>query len=533
VASILEPVLEDPLPKTGSESVDFAVMVQEIQAPFTDESWRMMSVRAREYVTFLDSEYQVLYVNRGIGSRPDWLGRSAFDYVRPEYHEILRNSVERARQTRTPQHFESEAPSDSRPVALYSNWVIALEHPERATPIVAFIANDVTHLSELEHALARSEETRRAVVTHATDYIAIMRADGTVAYENHPFPGLLAHHQRDPSRLSEPNAVPHRIAPLHRSQLDEAIRRACDDLGPCSFETRFAVGDDERDFLIRLNPVLHDGSIREFVLIATDITAQRAAELEQQRLTAQLHHAQKLRALGQLTGGVAHDFNNLLMVIAGSIEAARLAPSREEARPELERALRSAERAAELTRHLLSVSRRQELDPRPIDVAALVARMRDLLQRMLGETIEVVAVDEAVAPICLVDAAQLESAILHLAVNARDAMPEGGRLTLHTSNPKPVTPAQGRHEGGARRQLRLRVSDTGEGMSREVLSHALDPFFTTKDVGAGSGLGLSIAHGFVQQSGGELQIFSEPARGTTVEVLLPCHETGPSDRALP
>lgn len=255
--------------------------------------------------------------------------------------------------------------------------------------------------------------------------------------------------------------------------------------------------------------------------------ALRAQIEERERVEQALRQAQKMEGIGQLTGGVAHDFNNLLTIIIGNLESLQRQIDREDLEPTrmrrwAENAHRGAQRAASLTQRLLAFSRRQPLEPRPVDPNRLVAGMSDLLRRTLGETIEVETVLSGGLWWTHADPNQLESAILNLAVNARDAMPGGGRLTIETANAF-------LDEGYAARQAEvapgqyvvLCISDSGTGMSREVLAQAFEPFFTTKDVGHGTGLGLSQVYGFVKQSGGHVKIYSEPGEGTTVKIYLP------------
>jgi PAS domain S-box-containing protein len=238
-----------------------------------------------------------------------------------------------------------------------------------------------------------------------------------------------------------------------------------------------------------------------------------------------LRQAQKMEAVGQLTGGIAHDFNNLLTIITMSADTARRALASGDtsrANRSMENALKGAERAALLTQRLLAFSRQQPLAPRPINVDRLVAGMADLLHRTLGETVRLETIlTPGLWPV-EADPNQLENAILNLAVNARDAMTEGGKLTVETANAwldqqyaathAEVTP------GG---YVLISVTDTGHGMSKEVAARAFDPYFTTKDVGKGTGLGLSMVYGFVKQSGGHIKIYSEPGQGTAVKIYLP------------
>ncbi|NJD18565.1 MAG: PAS domain S-box protein, partial [Gemmatimonadetes bacterium] len=235
-----------------------------------------------------------------------------------------------------------------------------------------------------------------------------------------------------------------------------------------------------------------------------------------------MRHLERMEAVGQLTGGVAHDFNNLLTVIIGGLDLALSDPSEEEEkRIALEDAQEAARRGAELTRRLLAFSRKQALRPTSLDPRKLVDDLAPLLKRTLGETVEV---ETSVAPDagwCTADRAQMENAIINLALNARDAMPDGGRLTLRcdrvTVTESDLTDAEGRP--GA--YVRISVTDTGLGIAPEHLPRIFEPFFTTKEIGKGSGLGLSMVYGFVQQSGGFVTVDSEVAKGTSVRLHVP------------
>ncbi len=253
---------------------------------------------------------------------------------------------------------------------------------------------------------------------------------------------------------------------------------------------------------------------------------QRVAEEIAERAKAEeaLRQAHKMEAVGQLTGGVAHDFNNLLTVIIGGLDTIKRSKPGDEARimRAAEMALQGAHRAASLTGRLLAFSRRQPLNPKPLDPNILVRDMNELLHRTLGEQIELEGVLAPRVWTIEVDQNQLESAIINLAVNARDAMPTGGKLTIETSNTAldesyaatdaEVVPGQ---------YVMIAVSDSGFGMSKETLSRAFEPFYTTKEVGRGTGLGLSMVYGFVKQSGGHVTIYSEEGQGTTIKLYFP------------
>ncbi|HLI13235.1 MAG TPA: ATP-binding protein [Alphaproteobacteria bacterium] len=253
----------------------------------------------------------------------------------------------------------------------------------------------------------------------------------------------------------------------------------------------------------------------------------KAREAIRQREEAEdaLRQSQKMEAVGQLSGGIAHDFNNLLGVIIWNLEMLqrRLRDDDPRLRRPIEMAMKGAARAATLTQRLLAFSRRQPLEPKPVNPNRLVAGMSDLLRSTLGERIAIETVLAGGLWWVAVDTSELEAALLNLAVNARDAMPGGGKLTIETENAH-LDEAYAATNGGeivAGQYVLIAVSDTGVGMSKEIIAKAFEPFFTTKEVGQGTGLGLSQVYGFVKQSGGHVKIYSEPGQGTTVKLYLP------------
>jgi two-component system NtrC family sensor kinase len=276
-------------------------------------------------------------------------------------------------------------------------------------------------------------------------------------------------------------------------------------------------------------------------LVALSLLALRRARLEEEALAEAreatrgrdaaedaLRQAQKMEAVGQLTGGVAHDFNNLLTVVMGNLEMAQrqlenwTEASQDRLRRALTQAMRGAQRGATLTQRLLAFSRRQPLSPKPLDLNRLIGGLSDFLRRSLGETVDLETVGAGGLWKIEADPVQLEAALLNLAVNARDAMPSGGKLTIETANVHldgDYCRQHGDVEPG--QYVQIAVTDTGTGMSRQVLERAFEPFFTTKIVGHGTGLGLSQVFGFVKQSGGHVAIYSELDQGTTVKIYLP------------
>jgi signal transduction histidine kinase len=268
------------------------------------------------------------------------------------------------------------------------------------------------------------------------------------------------------------------------------------------------------------------GELIGFAKVTRDVTERQEAQKRLKETQEQLMASQKMEAIGQLSGGIAHDFNNLMMIVIGNLETAQHEAVRSESNPRMTRALsnamRGAQRASALTSRLLAFSRRQPLDPKPMDVTKFLAGASEFLQRSLGEKVEMETVGAPGLWSIEVDVNNLETALLNLAINARDAMPNGGKLTIegvnvyaddeyHRRNPEI---SKGQH-------VCISVSDTGTGMPPDILNRAFEPFFTTKELGQGTGLGLSQVYGFIKQSGGHIKIYSEVGHGTTVKLYFP------------
>ncbi len=398
------------------------------------------------------------------------------------------------------------------------------------------MAFDITHRKTIEAELIQSQSQFKALVDTAPHHVWTAGPDGALDWFN-----PRVYHYAEAAEGSLDGAAWGAI--VHPDDLPDAARTwaACVEAGSVyqvEFRLRNAAGD-YRWFLARAAPILDgDGKVTRWIGTNTDIHDQKtlAAELEARvaertadlvQTEEALRQAQKMEAVGQLTGGIAHDFNNLLQGITGSLDLIqrRIAQGRT---AELNRfiagAMGSANRAAALTHRLLAFSRRQPLDPRAVDANTLVASMEDLVQRTVGETISLkLLLARGLWP-TLCDPNQLESALLNLVINARDAMPDGGTLVVSTSNVE-----FGKGGEPPRRDMKpgqyvcLSVADTGIGMSPDVIERAFDPFFTTKPTGQGTGLGLSMIYGFARQSEGYALIESEVGRGTTFCLYLPRH----------
>ena len=313
-----------------------------------------------------------------------------------------------------------------------------------------------------------------------------------------------------------------------------AIGRMAETHQPARFENRIATREGGwKHIEWTVAPEL-DGE--NFVAIGRDLSLNKAREAELEQAQQSLRQSQKMEAVGQLTGGLAHDFNNLLASISGGLQVLKLKLHRGQVAG-LERYIEigesSVRRAASLTQRLLAFSRRQTLDPKPVDVNRLIAGMEELVRHSVGPMIELEVRDARDLWLTRVDPSQLENALLNLCINARDAMmPGGGRLTLATANERiDERDAQGDVPPG--QYVSLCVSDTGTGMPPDVVARIFDPFFTTKPLGEGTGLGLSMVYGFVRQSGGRVRVRSEPGRGTSMCLYMPRHSGAAQAEAAP
>ena len=394
---------------------------------------------------------------------------------------------------------------------------------------VTAILRDVNERRAAEEALLKLNQTLERRVAERTadrdrmwrlssDMMLVARLDGIITDTNPAWNHLLGW------SIDEVRGQPlgRFIATEDTGKLGVALTELAAAPAPRLFELRMT----HRFGAVRIvawSAVAVDGVLQA---VGRDVTAERAAEAALRETEEALRQSQKMEAIGQLTGGIAHDFNNLLTGIIGSIEIVRrrLESGRHE---DIERfmsaAVTSANRAAGLTHRLLAFARRQPLDPKPLDVNRLVENLEDLLRRTLGERVELKVELGAEVWQALTDANQLENALLNLAINGRDAMPDGGRLTIQTSNVNVPSDAARPDELAGGDYTVIAVSDTGIGMSPETIAKAFDPFFTTKPVGQGTGLGLSMIYGFAKQSRGQVRIDSELGVGSTISLYLPRH----------
>ncbi len=486
----------------------------------------------------VDPEWRFTYVNGNAEKiwrrrREDLLGRRLWDEF-PEnvgghaYEEIMRAARERR-----PVEFETMSLQTG-------DWIAVRVFPDSAGLSIYF--HDIAARKRLESELRQRNDQLQRLTEERSRQLAASRARLRAFFENSPdWLTLLRVTPDGRVRYEDLNPTTERAYGMSR---EAVIGRTLQDvLGAAGAEiplrhayTCVRTGETQRyslrrtmsgvtrtiDVMFALVPepdgAAQEGDDRFIITTARDIT-------EREQLEEQLRQAQKMEAVGQITGGVAHDFNNLLTAISGNLELIELraeAGGDEIVLRQARAAKRAAERGAALTRQLLAFSRKQHLVAKPVDLNEIVAGMDDLLRRTMGGMVQVRTRLAAGLWPALVDPTQIELILLNLAINARDAMPEGGTLTITTANlpaGDPALPADlDACAGGA---VRIAVSDTGTGMSEIVAARAFEPFFTTKEIGRGSGLGLSMVYGVAQQSGGTAMIETRPGAGTTVSVLLP------------
>ncbi len=382
----------------------------------------------------------------------------------------------------------------------------------------------------LEMRVAERTAERDRMWRLSSDVMLVARLDGQITATNPAWNTLL---QWDAATLKG-KRLGELVVPEDHDTLSAALRRLAEVSTPCRFEVRLRNPEGVSRW-IAWSAVAADGLLQA---VGRDVENERAAEAALKHAEEALQQSQKMDAIGQLTGGIAHDFNNMLTGIIGamSIIKRRITAQRySDLDRFIDAAITSAERAAALTHRLLAFARRQPLDARPVDVNRLLVDMNELLRRCVGEQIHLeIACEEDVWPVHT-DAHQLENAVLNLAINARDAMPDGGRLTVETTNVALTdAPALGLNGMPAGDYVLISVADTGVGMSAETQAKVFEPFFTTKPTGEGTGLGLSMIYGFVKQSEGFLWIDSRIHHGTRVRLYLPrYHGAPPATAARP
>ncbi|MFZ0695022.1 MAG: PAS domain-containing protein [Alphaproteobacteria bacterium] len=388
-------------------------------------------------------------------------------------------------------------------------------HDEKGLPLrMRGTIQDITERRQTADKTRKSEQHFRALIENALDMIILLGDDSAIQFVS-PSVGRIMGYA--PADLCGKNVFDF-VHPEDNTLMAEVSKRTLESANRVEqVELRFRHNDGSWHVLDAiLRNLLDDPAVCAVVVNARDVT-------ERVTMEAQLRQSQKMEVVGQLTGGIAHDFNNLLAVILGNLEVIEERVAADPATRALVRpAVNAAERGALLTERLLAFSRKQALRPQTVNLKDTVTGMTEILRRTLGAGIAIETICGAGLWSCDADPGQLENAILNLAINARDAMPNGGQLTIEISNARlddDYAAAQADVLPG--HYVVISISDTGVGMPPEILRHVFEPFYTTKEVGRGTGLGLSMVYGFVKQSGGHVTIYSEPDKGTTVRLYFP------------
>jgi PAS domain S-box-containing protein len=438
------------------------------------------------------------------------LGRNINIIVPPDRRDEARDIIERTRRGEPIEHFETSRVRRDGSAVDVSLSISPIRSVSGEVVGISKAARDIAENKRTEQALSQEIEERRRIFDSSNDLILVTDTAGNFIQVSPSVTAILGY---QPSDMVGHSAVEF-IHPDDLEHTRNEMRAARRGQSKRNFETRYI---DRQGNAVALNWTgTWSEPVRRHFFIGRDLTEKQAAE-------AQLRHAQKMDAVGQLTGGVAHDFNNILTVITGTIGILEEAVA---GQPQLAAIARlideAAERGANLTKHLLAFARKQPLQPVELDVNALVLEAAKLLHPTLGEHIEITPLLAEDAWTALADPSQLTTAVLNLAINARDAMPNGGKLALETGNVVlDESYANSQSEVTPGNYVMIAVSDTGTGIPPELLERVFEPFFTTKEVGRGTGLGLSMVFGFVKQSGGHIKIYSEQGHGTSVKIYLP------------
>ena len=480
--------------------------------------FRTLIEYSADAITIVNADGSVRYsspsLERMLGYRPDErVGLSVFDLIHPDDRPEMYRHFNELRA-----HPDKLVAAKCRVQRKDGRWRV-LDFVARnllLDPVVGGIVvntHDVTDQTQFEERLRASEERYRTIIETAGEGVIIRDASDRITFVNQRMADILGY--------STDDLLGRHITEIAHAEdqpaLDEVLRkRQVASREQFDFRARRKDGSEVWG-LVSARP-MHNarGELVGALTMFMDITGRK-------QLEEQLRQAQKMEAVGRLAGGIAHDFNNLLTAIRGHAELLLTELAAENPlRVDIEEINRAAERASSLTRQLLAFSRRQILQLRVLDLDAVVAEMDKLTRRLIGEDIELVTRLDAAGARIRADRGQLEQVLMNLAVNARDAMPNGGRLTVDTRVVTLDDAYARTHPGAAPgTYLRLQVADTGTGMDARTLSHVFEPFFTTKGVGEGTGLGLATVYGIIKQSGGYIAVQSEPNAGTTFHIYLP------------
>lgn len=440
------------------------------------------------------------------------------EFVHPEDRDmVMANYLKRLQGRELPKVYTFRAIDKKGSVKWFEINATMIQWEGR--PATLNFLSDVTERVRMEEALRHNEEYFRALIENSLDIIFIIDRDGKVRYTSPSCYKVIGYR---PEEFLEESCFSH-IHPADSSSVQDLIQKMTEEPGATvkmEFRLRHRDGSWRRMEAYARN-LLHISSIQGIVVNARDITEQRQAEEEVNALQEQFRQSQKMEAIGRLAGGIAHDFNNLLSIIQGYSDLSLLNLEHgDPLRENIEQIRQASRKAADLTRQLLAFGRRQVMEMRVLDLNHLLLNLEKMLKRVIGEDIELAIIQGEGIGRVKADPGQMEQMILNLVVNARDAMPSGGKLTIETANVK-LDEVYARTHIGVKPgdYVMVSVSDTGEGMTPEVKERIFEPFFTTKP--KGTGLGLSTVYGIVKQSGGNIWVYSEPGSGTSFKIYLP------------
>ncbi|MDZ7762551.1 MAG: PAS domain S-box protein [Desulfovermiculus sp.] len=477
---------------------------------------------------FIQTEQKFAYINPaacrlfGITSAQEIIGAPVMDRFHPDFHQVIQERIRRLNEDRESVHELME----QKYLQMNGSevWVEATGEPivyEGKKGALVFVRN-ITRRKETEQALRESEARYRELFNSIRDAILVADTDRNIIDCNTAFTELFGY-TLDEIKGHKTYTVYHDINEFE--QMGQEITKNIDN-PKFLFTVRYATKTGEifpgETSIFYLKNTKNQ--VTGFIGLIRDVSERQQAEAERERLEMQLRQAQKMEAIGRLAGGVAHDFNNLLTTITGNAEIGLMDLDKDQDLYEIMQEIKGAgERAGNLTRQLLAFSRRQILQPEILDLNDLILDLEKMLRRLIGEDISLVTHLSSSLGLVEADQGQMEQVIMNLAVNARDAMPGGGKLTIETANVE-LDESYSRGHGHLVTPgpyVMLAVSDTGSGMSLEMQDQVFDPFFTTKEKNKGTGLGLSTVYGIVKQSKGNIWVYSEPGQGTTFKIYLP------------